>query len=263
MCKSLSERRIQAHGPAPVGRDHHGASARASASAKRSVGAIAAQAGRLATSHHNRNAPAWSGRFFAAQECQFRKGREQSGGIGGRVGQPEIDQAGEVIAGEQDVGRFDVAVQQAPLVGVVECPGHRGDDGAHVVYRHPVLILGFHQLSRIGALDVVHRNPQLILEVASVVHADDMRMKQRGAQVGFAVKPAPEFGIRRHVGRQDLERVAPRQPWVLSKIYLGHASGPEQPNNGVPGEHLTATQRHGRILQTRSCEAGPVAEIRS
>jgi integrase len=36
----------------------------------------------LATSHHNRNAPAWSGRFFAAQECQFRKGREQSGVLG-------------------------------------------------------------------------------------------------------------------------------------------------------------------------------------
>jgi hypothetical protein len=77
MCKSPSERRIHAHGP--VGRDHHGASARASAFAKRSAGAIAAQARRLATNHHNRNAPAWSERFFAAHECQFRKGREQSG----------------------------------------------------------------------------------------------------------------------------------------------------------------------------------------
>jgi hypothetical protein len=37
VCKSLSEPRIQAHGPAPVGRYHHGASARATASAKRSV----------------------------------------------------------------------------------------------------------------------------------------------------------------------------------------------------------------------------------
>ena len=38
--------------------------------------------GRLATSHRNRNAPAWPGRFFAAPKCQFRKGREQSGSYG-------------------------------------------------------------------------------------------------------------------------------------------------------------------------------------
>src|SRR5262249_60735867 len=32
---------------------------------------------------------------------------------------------------EQDVGRLDVAMQQSPLMGVVERAGHRGDDGAH------------------------------------------------------------------------------------------------------------------------------------
>jgi hypothetical protein len=56
--------------PAPVGRDHHGASA----SAKRSVGAIAAQAGRLATSHHNRNAPAWSERFLRHKSANLGRG---------------------------------------------------------------------------------------------------------------------------------------------------------------------------------------------
>jgi hypothetical protein len=70
VCKSLSERRIHAHGPSPVGREHHGASA----SAKRSAGAIAAQAGRLATSHHNRNAPAWSGRFVRHMSANLGRG---------------------------------------------------------------------------------------------------------------------------------------------------------------------------------------------
>jgi hypothetical protein len=34
----------------------------------------------------------------------------------------------------------------------------------------------------------------LTLELASIMHADDVRMKQRGGEVGFAVEPAPEFG---------------------------------------------------------------------
>ena len=82
------ERRIHAHGPAPrctrtpgspfgrfppVGRDHHGASA----SAKRSVGAIAAQAGRLAISPHNRPAPAWSGALCDTKSAKW-KGRDRT-----------------------------------------------------------------------------------------------------------------------------------------------------------------------------------------
>jgi hypothetical protein len=46
--------------------------------------------------------------------------------------------------GEQDIGRFDVAVQQSPLEGVVECLSDSGDDGAHVLYRHPGRVTVFH-----------------------------------------------------------------------------------------------------------------------
>ena len=141
-----------------------------------------------------------------------RSHRHIGGGQSADVGQlaryPEVRQQDPSFAvfwlGEQDVGRFDVAMQQTSLVCVVERAGDRCDDGAHVVFRHPIRIQGFHQLSRVGALDVVHRDPQLTLELASVVHADDVRMKERGGQVGFAVEPAPKFGVRRDIRRQVL-----------------------------------------------------------
>jgi len=43
-------------------------------------------------------------------------------------GDPEIDQVSEVVAIEQDVGRFDVAVHQPDLVGGVQCLGDPLDD---------------------------------------------------------------------------------------------------------------------------------------
>ena len=43
--------------------------------------------------------------------------------LAGRAGQPEVDQVGEVAVGDQDVGRFDVAVDQAPFVGGVQRGG--------------------------------------------------------------------------------------------------------------------------------------------
>jgi hypothetical protein len=73
------------------------------------------------------------------------------------------------------------------------------------------------------------------------MHADDVRMKQRGGQLGFAVEPTPEFGVGRDIGRQDLERVVTRQPRMLGQVDLAHPPRPKQPDNPVPGEHLTAT----------------------
>lgn len=39
-----------------------------------------------------------------------------------------------------------------------------------------------------------------------------------------------------------------RQSGVLREVDFAHTSGPEQPNNSVPGECLPPTQRHRRIL---------------
>src|SRR5262245_52490094 len=40
-------------------------------------------------------------------------------GVGGGAGDAEVDEVGEVVVGQQDVGGFDVAVHQSALVGAV------------------------------------------------------------------------------------------------------------------------------------------------
>ena len=105
--------------------------------------------------------------------------------------------------GEQDVRRLDVAVQQAPAVGVVECGGDTGDDVAYVVYRHPGRVAAFEQLRGVGAVDVVHRDPEVTIDLAAIVHRDDVRVPQRAGQVGFALKPFPEVAVRCYRLGQD------------------------------------------------------------
>ena len=65
--------------------------------------------------------------------CDVLEGADRVAGLGhsrfvGGAGDPEINQVGEVVLVEQDVGRFDVAVQQTDLVGGVQGLGDPLDD---------------------------------------------------------------------------------------------------------------------------------------
>ncbi len=144
--------------------------------------------------------------------------------------------------GEQDVGGFDVAVQQAAVVGVIERTRDGADDVAHLVDRHAVRVALFHQPAGIGALDIIHGNPELTVEFAAVVDSDDVRMPQRCGQIGFPVEPVAEFAIRGDRLGEDLDHIAPRQPGVQRQIDLGHTAGAERPQDGVAGKRRTARE---------------------
>ena len=183
-----------------------------------------------------------------------------------RVGQPadvvvvsgysEVSQQDSALAvfwvGEQDIGGFDVAMQQPALVGVVECPGHRGDDGARVVRWHPGRIPVPQQLRGVSSLDVVHCDPQLPVELAAIVHLDDVGVPQRGGEFGLTMEPLPEAAVGRCRLGQNFQRVATRQPGMLGEVDLAHPAAAEQPHNGVPGEGRAAGQRHSGIVPPRS-----------
>ncbi|OBH03677.1 hypothetical protein A5696_07250 [Mycobacterium sp. E2699] len=105
--------------------------------------------------------------------------------------------------GEQDVGRFDIPMQQPALVGVVKRVGDSGNDGAHVPYRHTGSVAVFQELAGIGALDVIHCNPKASIELPAIMYADDVRVPQPRGQVGLAVEPFTEVVVSRHRLRHD------------------------------------------------------------
>ena len=82
------------------------------------------------------------------------------------------------------------------------------------------------------------------------MNTDDVGMPQLRGDVCFPAQPLPVLVVGQR-GRQDLEGVAARQPWMLRQIDLTHAAGAQPPDNGVPGEHVPVVQRHASMLQTR------------
>ena len=105
-----------------------------------------------------------------------------------------------------------------------------------------------HQLGCVGAVDVVHRDPQLAVVFTPVMDADDVGMAQSCGQVGFADEPLPERGVAGDVGAKNLEGILAGQAGMLDQVDLAHSAGAEQPQNPVSGERLTDPQRHGRML---------------
>jgi hypothetical protein len=71
--------------------------------------------------------------------------------VGFRTGDAEVDQVGEVVAGDQDVGGFDVAVRHPGGVGGIERRGDLGDDGHRA--RRGQCAKPFEQGVQVGALD--------------------------------------------------------------------------------------------------------------
>lgn len=130
-------------------------------------------------------------------------------------------------AGQQDVGGFDVAMQQVALVRVVEGFGDGGDDFDRLGQGHSGGVPLAHVSSGVGAVDVVHRDPQLPLELTAIVQADDVRVPQRCGDVGLTVEPVAVLGVTGQRGGHDLERILAGKARMLGQVDLAHAAGTE------------------------------------
>jgi len=128
---------------------------------------------------------------------------------------PEVRQqcapAVGVHVGKEDVRGFDVTVQQLALVRVVQRVGDRADDAHDVGRRQPVaVVLLLQQLPGVGALDVVHRDPQPALVFAAIVDGDDVLVPQRGDVLGLAVEPFAVLVVAGDGQRHHLQRILTR-----------------------------------------------------
>jgi hypothetical protein len=90
-------------------------------------------------------------------------GRRQAAGVVERTGNAEVgeEDAGVVgiEVGDDDVGRLDITMQKALLVGVVQGAGNGGNYSQNEVDWHPCRIALLDKLGSVCAVDVIHRDP--------------------------------------------------------------------------------------------------------
>jgi hypothetical protein len=109
-----------------------------------------------------------------------------------------------VLAGvEQDVAGLHVAMDQALLVGGLQCIGDLSADpscslgGQGTIARQ--------RGAQVGSLDVPHREVQAPSVLTGGVDRDDVRVFDRRGRVGLADEACAEGRVAGEVGRQDLE----------------------------------------------------------
>jgi hypothetical protein len=100
--------------------------------------------------------------------------------------QSKVGQVDPAVAIKHHIGRFDVAVDDAPAVGIVECAGNLFNQPDRLIERQRAAFVD--DLLQRAPIDELHRN---IVQTLSLVHhidRNDVGMLESGCTVGFLAK---------------------------------------------------------------------------
>ena len=139
--------------------------------------------------------------------------------------------------GQEDVGRFDVAVDDPFGVGRVERVSKLRTQLEHIgsLERMPPQMLAERH-----APNHLHDEKRLPLMLADVVQRADVRVVELRDRPRFPLEPLAAFGIVGEVRRQDLDGDGPVQPGVGRLVDLAHAT------RAIGGEDLVRSKTGAR-----------------
>ena len=164
----------------------------------------------------------------------------------GKLGEAEIEHLDAPVGHDHDVAGLQVAVGDALLMGAADRVGKRYREVEKPVDRQAA---GRNHLVERLSLDELHGQevePFAIrtLGVLDRVDRDDVRVVERGDDLGLALEALQPLGIFGHVGGQHLQCDAALQAGVLCDIDLTHAAGCQQLDDLV-GSQLGSGLDHG------------------
>ena len=141
-----------------------------------------------------------------------------------------VDRAEQIVAGDHDVGRFDVAVDDSVLVGVVESLGDPGADDGDLIDRRGFFV-------EADAVDEVHCAPRYFALDPVLVDGDDAGVAKSRDGAGHREETLIEVGIVDPcIVVDQLEGDTDMLVRVIGQIYLTHSADAERGNDGVPRE---------------------------
>ncbi len=154
--------------------------------------------------------------------------------VGGGAGDAEVDQVGKILAGNQDVLRFHIAMHHARGVGRVQRGGNLGDDRYRAWRGQGAEAL--EDAVQVGALDQAHLQEHLPVDFAVVVDRHHVGFLQPAGDAGFALHALPKHRIAAEGFRHQLDRDGPLFDGVLGLVDFAHPATAQQPRQAVGPE---------------------------
>jgi hypothetical protein len=157
--------------------------------------------------------------------------------VGGRAdldpGQTEVEHPQASLAVDHDVGRFQVAVDDAALVSRPQGIG-QGDRQLEQPLGGEALLGD--QLVQAVSLDMGHGEEVNPVRLLDREDGDDIRVIEGGQGPGLPLQALQTVGIAGQIGRQDLERHPALELGVLGQVDLPHPAGAQPGSDPVVGE---------------------------
>ncbi len=148
--------------------------------------------------------------------------------------QAEVGHLHLAAAAEHQVFGLDVAVDDAPLLRLVQGGGRLAQDVEHQPRFQTALFA--HHLAQVVAGHVLLGDEVGAAGAAHLVHLDDVGVNQRGGGSGLVLEAADVGGVAREVGAENLQRHLPAERLLFGQVDLGHRPPPN------PAEHLIVAE---------------------
>ncbi len=150
------------------------------------------------------------------------------------AGEAEVGEFGLVVGVDDDVAGFDVAVDDAAAVGELDGVADLLEDldgatGGEEVFADEV--------EDIAAVDEFHDEDAVFLDDSEFEDGGDVRVDEAGHGLGLGAEAVDGFAVAAGVWREDFDGDGAVEVALEACVDCAHATGGDEPLNGVLGQH--------------------------
>ena len=161
-------------------------------------------------------------------------------GFGFHLRQTEVENFGVSALGDENVGRLDVAMNNALGVGGVERIGDFDAQGENRFQFHGA---GADQVLERDAVKKFHDQKGAAVFLADVVDRADVGMVERRGGLGLAAEALERLTVLRQIFRQELQRDEAAEARVFGFVNHAHAAAAELLDDPIVGDGLIEQRR--------------------
>ncbi len=162
-------------------------------------------------------------------------GLSDAGGGLRKFGNTKIGDEGVAYLIEEEVARFEIAMNDTLAVCEIECISKTKEDVGNLIEGDAALADAFGERA---AGHVAHDVEQLIVFVTDIIHRDDGGMFEFGHDLGLALEAFAQFGLVKQFMLEDLNRNIPLEHRIIGAIDCSHPPDAQPFNDLVAVEFL-------------------------